>query len=110
MLRWQVYIAVAVTLIAGCWGGLHGAVSALLGGLINIAAGSVYAMLVSGAKAKSAGEMLGKLVRAEAGKITLIVLQLWLVLATYSAVVLTAFFAGFAISVLVFPLALLVRE
>ena len=67
-------------------------------------------MMISGGSARSAGEMLRTLVRAEASKIVLIVLQLWLVLTTYHDVVVGAFFAAFLVSVLVFPLALLVSE
>lgn len=89
---------------------MHGAVSALLGGVVNIMAGLVYATMVADGRARSAGETLRTLVRAEASKITLIVLQLWLVLTLYDDVVATAFFSAFVISVLVFPLALLVRE
>ncbi|MBI4189097.1 MAG: ATP synthase subunit I [Betaproteobacteria bacterium] len=111
VLRWQLYVAVALTLVAGWWAGAHGAISALLGGIVNLAAGLVYAMMVSPrGRAKSAGEMLRTLIRAEASKIALIVLQLWLVLTTYHDVVLIVFFAAFAISVLVFPMALLVRD
>jgi len=110
VLRWQVYVAVALTLVAGWWAGMPGAISALLGGLINVTAGLVYAMMVSGNTAKSAGQTLRTLVRAEASKIALIVLQLWLVLTAYHDVVVTAFFAAFVISVLVFPMALLVRD
>jgi ATP synthase protein I len=110
VLRWQVYAAAALTLAAGWWAGMPGAISALLGGLINILAGLVYAMMVSGNKARSAGQTLRTLVRAEASKIVLIVLQLWIVLTTYHDVVVTAFFAAFVISVLIFPMALLVRD
>ena len=110
VLRWQVYVAVALALVAGWWAGTHGAVSALLGGLVNVMAGLVYAMMVADSGPKSAGETLRTLVRAEASKITLIVLQLWLVLTLYGDVVAIAFFSAFVISVLVFPLALLVRE
>jgi ATP synthase protein I len=111
VLRWQLYVAIALTLVAGWWGGVHGAISALLGGIVNLTAGLVYAMMVSPrGRAKSAGETLRTLIRAEASKIAFIVLQLWLVLTTYHDVVLIAFFATFAISVLVFPMALLVRD
>jgi len=110
VLRWQVYVAVALTLAAGWWAGMPGAISALLGGLINVTAGLVYAMMVSGSTAKTAGQTLRTLVRAEASKIALIVLQVWLVLTAYHDVVVTVFFAAFVISVLVFPMALLVRD
>ncbi len=110
VLRWQVYVAVALTLAAGWWAGMPGAISALLGGLINILAGLVYAIMVSGNEIRTAGQTLRTLVRAEASKLTLIVLQLWLVLTVYHDVVIPAFFAAFATSVLVFPMALLVRD
>ena len=110
VLRWQVYVAVALATVAGWWAGMHGAVSALLGGLVNVMAGLVYAMMVADGRVRSAGETLRTLVRAEASKIILIVLQLWLVLTLYDEVVVKAFFSAFVISVLVFPLVLLVRE
>jgi ATP synthase protein I len=109
-LWWQVYVTVALALIAAGWSGRHGAVSALLGGLINISAGWVYAIMISGSRAKPAGETLRTLIRAEAGKIALIVFQLWLVLTAYRAVEPTVFIGAFVIAVLVFPVALLVRE
>lgn len=110
VLRWQVYVAVAFTLVAGWWAGMPGAISALLGGLINVMAGLVFAIMVSGRTAESAGQTLRTLVRAEASKIVLIVVQLWLVLTAYHDVVATVFFAAFVISVLIFPMALLVRD
>lgn len=110
VLRWQVYVAVALALVAGWWAGAHGAVSALLGCLVNVTAGLVYAMMAADGRVRSAGATIRTLVRAEASKIILIVLQLWLVLTLYGDVVPIAFFSAFVISVLVFPLALLVRE
>ncbi len=89
---------------------MHSAVSALLGGLIVITAGSVYAIMISGRGARSAGETIRTLVRAEASKIAVIVLQLWLVLTTYHDVVPTFFLAAFFIAVMTFSMALLVRE
>ncbi len=110
VLRWQVYVTVALALVAGWWAGMDGAISALLGGLVNITAGSVYAMMISGSRPRSAGQTLRTLARAEVSKIALIVLLLWLVLTTYHDVVAAVFFAAFVISVLVFPMALLVRD
>jgi len=110
VLQWQLYITVALALVGFGWAGTHGAVSALLGGLIIITAGSVYAIMISGRSAKSAGETLRTLVRAEASKIAVIVLQLWLVLTTYRDVVLIFFFAAFFVAVMIFSMALLVRE
>jgi ATP synthase protein I len=107
---WQIYAALALALLMSGWGGMHGAVSALLGASINMIAGLVYAIMVTRCRAKSAGETLRTLIRAESSKIALIVLQLWLVLTAYREVVPVAFFGAFVVTVLVFPLALLVRD
>jgi len=48
--------------------------------------------------------------RAEAAKILVIVLQLWLVLAMYKDIVLAAFFAAFVVTVLLFRMALIARD
>ena len=57
------------------------------------------------------GTFLGKLLgAAEAGKILVIILQLWLVLVTYKEVVFVVFFASFVITVLLFRMALLERN
>ena len=110
VLRWQLYVTGAVALVAGTIVGTHGAVSALLGGLVSWAAGLVFALLVSGNQVRTAGETLRILFRAEASKIMLIIFLLWLVLTAYKEVVPVMFFAAFIISVLVSQAALLVRE
>jgi hypothetical protein len=50
------------------------------------------------------------MIRAEAAKITLIVLQLWLVLTTYRDVVPAALFAAFVVTVLVWTAAIVIRD
>ena len=110
VLRWQLYTAAAMALVAGIVSGMHGAFSAALGGLISWAAGLVFALLVSGSRIRSAGETLRILFRAEASKVMLMIFLLWLVLTTYQDVVPVAFFVGFVASVLVSQAALLVRE
>lgn len=50
------------------------------------------------------------LFRAEAGKVALIVVQLWLVLAYYKQVVMAAFFATFFLTLILFSMAILVRN
>ena len=110
VLRWQVYVTVVLALGAAGWTGIHAAISALLGGSIIVTAGWVYAIMISSRRVKSAGETIRTLVRAEASKISLVVLQLWLVMTAYHDVVPAVFFGVFIIVVLVFPLVLLVRE
>ena len=107
---WQLLATVAIAAIAGWWAGLHGALSALLGGLVNITAGVVYAVVVGLRRAPTAGDTVRTMIRAEAAKITLIVLQLWLVLTTYRDVVPAALFAAFVVTVLVWTAAIVIRD
>jgi len=90
-------------------------VSAILGGLVNLAAGVTYASLLGFGLAATggtsgAGSSLVAMFRAEAGKILVIVGGLWLTLANYAEVVLGAFFTTFVLTVLVFSMAIAVRE
>jgi F0F1-type ATP synthase assembly protein I len=114
VLRWQLIATVAVAAISGVAVGWHGTLSALLGGLINVAAGFVYALLLGlglgTVGIPSAGTSLLAMVRAEAGKILLIIGGLWLVLTLYTQVVPMAFFSAFVITVVVFSMAFFVRD
>ena len=110
VLKWQALVTLAIAAVAGVSAGIHGALSAVLGGLVNISACVVYAFVLGWAKPASAGGTVVALFRAEASKILVIVLQLWLVLATYRDVVLAAFFSAFVITVLLFRIALIVRD
>ena len=114
VLRWQLIATVAVAAISGVAVGWHGTLSALLGGLINVAAGFVYALLLGlglgTVGIPSAGTSLLAMVRAEAGKVLLIVGGLWLVLTLYAQVVPMAFFSAFVITVVVFSMAFFVRD
>jgi len=110
VLRWQLYATAAMALGAGAIAGMHGAFSAVLGGIVSWAAGLVFAVMVSGGRVRTAGEALRILFRAEASKIMLIIILLWLVLTTYQEVVPVAFFAAFIVSVLVSQAVMLVSE
>lgn len=110
VLRWQLYATAAMALGAGAIAGMHGAFSAVLGGIVSWAAGLVFAVMVSGGRVRTAGEALRILFRAEASKIMLIIILLWLVLKTYQDVVPVAFFAAFIVSVLVSQAVMLVSE
>jgi len=95
---------------SGWFAGWHGFVSALLGGLVNVSAGVVFAMLVSLGRSTTAGGTLRTMLRAEAAKIAVIVLQLWVVLSGYREVVVGAFLAAFVATVLVSQAAILIRD
>lgn len=110
VLRWQAYATAAMTLFAGGLWGMHAGLSALLGGLISIASGAVFAIVAHTGRAGTAGSVLRVALRAEAAKIIAIVLLLWLVLTTYKEVVALAFLGAFAVTVVIFSAAIAVRE
>jgi ATP synthase protein I len=109
-LRWQLYAGIVSAVIAAWWRGPHGAYSALLGGFINIVAGAAFAWLGLRSGSRDAGFVLYGLFRAEAGKVILIVAQLWLVLALYKQVVLGAFFGTFFLTVMLSTVAFVARD
>ncbi len=110
VLRWQLFATVLIALGAWFFAGLHGAVSALLGGGINQIADLAYALLVSGGGVRTAGNTLRTLVRAESVRILLIVFLLGAALTAYKEVVHPAFFLSFVVSVIVFRAAILIKE
>jgi ATP synthase protein I len=110
VLRWQLIATAALTLAGGLLAGVDGALSAALGGAVSVVAGWVSAVVASKEKGRSAGDVLIGALRAEAVKIGLIAVLLWLVLATYDSVVAPALFGSFVITVLIFTMAFFVRE
>ncbi len=67
-------------------------------------------MLIAINAQPTAAATVRTMLRAEAGKIIAIVLQLWLVLTTYGEVVHAAFFSAFVVTVLVSQAAILVQD
>ena len=110
MLIWQAVATLVIAAVAGLWVGFHGALSAILGGVINLSAGVVYAFVLALAPPKSAGGTIAALFRAEAAKILVILGLLWLALSTYREAVLPALLAAFIVTVLLFRVALLIRD
>ena len=110
VLQWQVIATAALSLLAALLWGWDGAISAALGGAINVFAGWVYGWRVAQGEARTAGEALRTMLRAEAIKILLIVVGLWLVLSSYREIVHGAFFAAFVVTVGVFAAAIAVRD
>jgi ATP synthase protein I len=107
---WQL-VATGIVATTGSLGwGWHGALSGLLGGIINLAAGAAFAVVVGLANPASAAGTLVTAFRAEAIKIVLIVFQLWLVLTMYPDLVHAVFFAAFIVTVLVTQAAILIRD
>jgi len=108
--RWQLLATAALTLVTGIWAGAHGAFSALLGGSVSVFSGLAAAGVASLGKAESAGGVLLVALGAEAVRIGLIVILLWLVLAMYREVVVLVFIGTFTATVLIFAMAFFVRE
>ena len=110
VLRWQVIATVVLTLAAALVWGQDGAMSAALGGAVNIVAGGVYGLWGAQGKARTAGEALRTMLRAEAIKVLVIIAGLGLVLTNYRDIVHVAFFATFVITVAVFAAAIAVPD
>ena len=110
VLVWQAAAKIAIAAVSGLLAGVHGALSAVLGGVINLSAGAVYAFVLAIAPPKTAGATIAALFRAEAAKILVIIGLMWLVLSTYRDAVLPALVAAFVVTVLLFRVALFVRE
>ena len=110
VLIWQGVVTGLLAVIAGVLEGVHGAASAALGGSVSIAAGLAFAMVMQSSNMQSADGTIVAALRAEATKIGLAVILLWLVLALYKDVVLIVFIGSFIVSILVFSMAFFVRD
>jgi ATP synthase protein I len=111
VLGWQVIVTAVLTLAFAILWGVHAALSAALGGAVNLVAGCGFAWMASrGRESSTAGEALRTIFRAEAVKIILILVQLPIVLGNYRDIVHAAFFTSFVITVAVFAAAIAVRD
>ena len=110
ILRWQLAATAAIALAAGLMAGRHGAVSAVAGGLISICAGLTAAFVASRGTAKSAGGVLVGALIAEAVKVVLAVLLLWIVLASYGEAAVGVLVASFVVTMVIFALAFFIRD
>ena len=77
---------------------------------MNVTAGWLYGWRVSQGEARTAGQALRTMLRAEAMKVLAIVVQLWVVLSQYRDIVHAAFFGAFVITVIVFAAAIAIRD
>jgi ATP synthase protein I len=101
---------VALTLLAGALGGVHGALSASLGGVVSISAGWVSGLVAATGKGESAGGGLLTALKAEAVKLGVIASLLGIVLVGYAEVEVPVFLGSFIVTVLIFSMAFFVRE
>jgi ATP synthase protein I len=109
-LGWQVACTLLITVAAGALAGLHGAVSAALGGAICTVAFVLAGWLATRRIADSATSMLTTALLAEMVKVGTIVLLLGLTLVLYREAVATALLASFIASVVILALAVFVRD
>jgi ATP synthase protein I len=110
VLLWQVAATAAMVLGAAQLADAHGAISAAAGGAVSIIAGLASALVASLGKARSAGGVLVGAMRAEAVKIGLALVLLWLVLTNYGEAVVGAFLGAFVVTMLIFSMAFFVRD
>jgi ATP synthase protein I len=109
-LRWQLLVTAALAALFWLRSGVHGAVSAGLGGLVITVAGVVFGLMGYLAQGKPAQLALLGMLRAEAAKVALTVALLWLVLTLYDKVVMVDLMVSFVISTLIFSMAAFVRD
>ncbi len=110
MLQWQAIAAATIALVAGSWAGADAAISALLGGAVNLLANTMYGFAYGMMKPAGPGGAVIAAVRAEASKILLVLLTLLAVVVLYRELVLVAFLAAFIVTALLFRLVLIVRD
>jgi ATP synthase protein I len=110
VLAWQVVVTVLLAVIADLLVGIHAAASAALGGSVSVVAGLAFAIVMQSSTMQSADGTIVAALRAEAIKIGLAVILLWLVLSLYRDVVLIVFIGSFIFSMLVFSMAFFVRD
>ena len=114
VLMWQLAATAAMTLaaalLAEAGAAASNATSAAAGGVVSVIAGLASALVASLSKTKSAGGVLVGALRAEAVKIALALLLLWLVLANYREAVVGVFLGAFIVTMLIFSMAFFVRD
>ncbi|MDC8445923.1 MAG: ATP synthase subunit I [Nitrosomonas sp.] len=110
VLCWQLLSTVIITIGLTACCSAEVAVSALLGGMVSVISSAVFAVIVSRHQGFTAGGTIRTALRAEAVKITLIVLLLWLVFKVYEDVNAFAFIGMFILTVIMHSMALFVSE
>jgi len=110
VLKWQLVATTALALLSGLVAGWHGAASAVAGGAISITAGLSAAAVASLGGSRSAGTVVIGALRAEAVKLGMALLLLWLVLTNYAQAVVGALVASFIVTLVIFAMAFFVRD
>jgi len=111
----QMGMTILLAALSAWLAGVHGAVSALLGGLVAMAGGLVFILLAPPKKTQApsadmAWDGLTRMLKAEGAKVAVIVVLLWLVLANYKDVVIIGFIGTFIVAVIIFSMAIFFRN
>lgn len=109
-MRLQAIVTAAAVLLSGWFAGVHGAVSALLGGLIGIAGSLAFARIATKSKAKSADDVLVSALKAEGVKLSLMIGLLIGVLMAYREAVVGVLVATFVASAVLFGMGAFARS
>jgi len=110
VLVWQFAATALLAALCGVLAGQNGAISSAAGGAVSITAALAAALVASRGRAKSAGGVVVGALTAEAIKVGLAVLLLWLVLTNYPEAVVPAFLGSFVVTIVIFSLAFFVRD
>jgi ATP synthase protein I len=110
VMRWQLIVTLAMMSTLGVLWGFHGAASALLGGVVSIISAAAFAAIISRYQGSTMSGALITALKAEAVKVIVMIILLWLVLTLYKDVVAVGFIGTFAVTVLIFGMALFVTD
>jgi ATP synthase protein I len=99
MLQWQLSATAVVMVIAMIVSGLHAGISVLAGGL-SVTVGAFFASKIAQRSSKEAATVLVNLLKAEAVKIIIIVVLLFITFKVYKQLVPFALIAGLAAAAL----------
>ncbi len=90
--------------------GIEAAISGFLGVAVSVVAGVAYAAMLSRHKGYSASGVLRTALRAEAVKLLVIIVSLWLVFVMYKGLQPVIFIGSFIVAVLISSMAVFVPE
>lgn len=101
-IHWQMALTLVLALSCLFGFGLHAGVSALLGGAVSIAAAWVFRWLVGRSRSLQLMDTLVSMLKAEAAKVSVIIVGLLLCFVLYEDVVALALVAVFIVTTLMF--------
>ncbi len=110
VLRWQLYVTIAVAVALALLLDLPSAFSAFLGGMVSIISSVAFTIIVSRHRGFTAGGTIRTALRAESVKIFLTIILLWAVFKVYDNVNAVAFIGTFILIVIMQSMVLFVSD